>query len=418
MCKRIFNILLFFLVGMSVTNGQLLEDYYKTGGFARIKAMGESPFLNDPTDLMQNPAWGNIYNNILFGDLGQTIANNFGSGGVGQYLSVNFNLTNNFTLGATLSKKDFQSALSIATLDPFGIVNETNNALGTSALVNMDNNWTIMSSYNFSGHILGFGFSYASTSAETKPANGGGIKADANQLGLNLGYLGKLSPNLKLDLSAVLLFPGTTFENPQSSETKFSQSVLSIRGRGFFRVNSNFTIVPFARLLKTSGSADLGDATGVTTTDLLSVLGINFGAGVQYKTDNFLFTGGPSFGITEETTPAVSGVAPELSRATTSFPIWNFGAEWLMLDWLIGRIGYKARTNTVSNETVASATNSNESIFTSFDPANGGITLGLGFRFSGFSLDATINEDIIRQGLNNLGGGGATFVYVSAGYEF
>ena len=61
MCKRIFNILLFFLVGMSVTNGQLLEDYYKTGGFARIKAMGESPFLNDPTDLMQNPAWGNIY---------------------------------------------------------------------------------------------------------------------------------------------------------------------------------------------------------------------------------------------------------------------------------------------------------------------------------------------------------------------
>jgi hypothetical protein len=176
--------------------------------------------------------------------------------------------------------------------------------------------------------------------------------------------------------------------------------------------------VPFARLLKTSGKADLGDATGVTTTDLLSVLGINFGAGVQYKTDNFLFTGGPSLGITEETTPAVSGVAPELSMTTTSFPIWNFGAEWLMLDWLIGRIGYKARTNTISNETVASATNSNESIFTSFDPANGGITLGLGFRFSSFSLDATINEDIIRQGLNNLGGGGATFVYVSAGYEF
>ena len=89
-----------------------------------------------------------------------------------------------------------------------------------------------------------------------------------------------------------------------------------------------------------------------------------------------------------------------------------------MLDWLVGRIGYKSKTNTVSNETTASPTNSNETITTTFDPVIGGITLGVGFKFSGFSLDATVNEDIIRQGFNNLGGGGATFAYVSAGYEF
>ena len=418
MCKRFGSILLFLSLSLTLMHGQVLTDYSKTGGFARVKAMGNNPFVNDPTDLIVNPAWGSDYTNILFGDLGQTIANNFEAGGIGQYLAVNFKLTNNFTMGASLSRRDFQSALSIASLDPFGIVNETNNALGTSALVGLDNNWMIMSSYNFAGHILGFGISYASTSAETKPANGGGIKADASQLGLNIGYLGKLSPSLRLDLSAVLLFPGTTFENPQSSETKFSQSVLSINVRGFYKTNTKFTIVPFANLLKTSGSADLGDANGVTITDLLAVLSINFGAGVQYKTENFLFSGGPSFGITEEVTPSVAGVAPELSKTTTSFPIWNVGAEWLMIDWLIGRIGYHGRTNKVSNETVASATNSNETIFTSFDPSIGGITLGIGFRFSGFSLDATVNEDIIRQGFNNLGGGGATFAYVSAGYEF
>ncbi|MCB9206246.1 MAG: hypothetical protein H6610_00675 [Ignavibacteriales bacterium] len=414
MLKRILTILL--ITGL--TFSQFFAQESKSGSFARLKSMGNNPFVSDPTDMMVNPAWGNYYNNILFGDLGETIANNFESGGIGQFLTVNFDVAKNFTVGATLARKSFQSSLSIANLDPYNIVGETNNALGTSGLVEMDNNWVIMSSYNFSGHILGFGISYASTISETKPANGGGIRADANQLGINIGYLGKLSPILKLDLSAVLLFPGTTYETPQSSETKFSQSVISIIGRGFYKADSRFTIVPCGKIVKTSGTADLGDANGITTTDLPSMLSFQFGVGVLYKFENFLFAGGPSFGILEEKTPSVSGVSPELTRTTNSFPIWNFGAEWNMIEWLIGRIGYRSKTNTVSNETVASPTNSNETIFTSFDPAIGGITLGIGFKFSGFSLDATINEDVIRQGFNNLGGGGATFAYVSAGYEF
>ncbi|MCB0731061.1 MAG: hypothetical protein KDC88_08515 [Ignavibacteriae bacterium] len=414
MLKRILTILL--ITGL--TFSQFFAQESKSGSFARLKAMGNNPFVSDPTDMMVNPAWGNYYNNILFGDLGETIANNFESGGIGQFLTVNFDVAKNFTVGATLARKSFQSSLSIANLDPYNIVGETNNALGTSGLVEMDNNWVIMSSYNFSGHILGFGISYASTISETKPANGGGIRADANQLGINIGYLGKLSPILKLDLSAVLLFPGTTYETPQSSETKFSQSVISIIGRGFYKADNRFTIVPYGKIVKTSGTADLGDANGITTTDLPSMLSFQFGVGVLYKFENFLFAGGPSFGILEEKTPSVSGVSPELTRTTNSFPIWNFGAEWNMIEWLIGRIGYRSKTNTVSNETVASPTNSNETIFTSFDPAIGGITLGIGFKFSGFSLDATINEDVIRQGFNNLGGGGATFAYVSAGYEF
>jgi hypothetical protein len=410
--------LLFIALITTTINGQTLDNYSKTGGFARVKAMGDNPFINDPTDLIVNPAWGNEYSNILLGDLGETIANNFESGGIGQFLSTNFNVSNNFTVGVTVARKDFQNSFSIASLDPFGLVNETNNALGSSGLVPMDNNWVVMSSYNFSGHVLGFGISYASTSTETKPANGGGIRADANQLGLNFGYVGKFSPSIKLDLSTALLFPGTTYETPQSSETKFSQTIINISARGFYKANSRFTIIPYVRLLKTSGTAELGDANGITTTDLSSVLSLMFGAGVSYRVNNFLFTGGPSFGAINEKTPSVSGVAPELTKTTNAFPIWNFGAEWGMLDWLIGRIGYKSTTKTVSTETVASPTNSNETIITSFEPSIGGITLGIGFRFSGFSLDATVNEDIIRQGFNNIGGGGATFAYVSAGYEF
>ncbi len=418
MHKRIFYILLLIVLCNSIISAQIFYKHSKSGGFARVKSMGESPFLTDPTDLMINPAFGTTYSNLLFGDLGQTIANNFESGGIGQFLSVNFNVTKELTVGATLVRKDFQSTLSVANLDPFGIVDETNSAIGTSGLVEMDNNWVIMSSYSLGTHVFGIGISYAATSAETKPATGGGIKADAKQLGFNLGYLGKLTPRIILDLSAILIFPGTTYETPQSSETKFDQSVIRIRGRGFYKTGTKFTVVPYADIVKSSGSANLGDATGVTTTDLPSLFHVQFGVGVSYKTDNFLFTGGPSLGITDEKTPAVSGVSPELTKTTNSFPIWNFGAEWFMADWLIGRIGYKSTTSTISNETVASPTNSNETIYTAFTPSVGGITLGVGFKFSNFFLDATVNEDVIRQGLNNLGGGGATFAYVSAGYEF
>jgi len=418
MSKGFSTIFFMIIFCFSSISAQSKKTDFDHGGFARIKSLGNSPFILDHTDILFNPAWGTYFGNVLFGDIGATIANNFEAGGIGQYLTVNFKLSDDLALGAAVARRDFQNRLSIASLDPYGIVNETNNALGTSALAELDNTWVVFGSYDFSGHTLGLGFSYASTSTETKPANGGGIRADAGQLGLYLGYLGKLSPSLKLDLSGVLLFPGTTFENPQSSETNFAQSVIFIHGRGFFKADSKFTIVPYVKLLKTSGSAEIGDATGVTTTDLNSVFSIRLGAGVSYRIDNFLFTGGPSFETLTETTPAVSGVSPELSKSTNSFPIWNFGAEWSMVEWLVARIGYRARTSTISTETVASPTNSNETIVTAYDPNNGGITLGLGFRFSGFRLDATINEDIIRQGFNNLGGGGATFTYVSAAYVF
>ena len=418
MTKRIVNILLLSLLSLIVVKGQETTKDDRSGGFARLKALGDNPYYIDPTDIMVNPAWASKFNNILFGDLGSTIANNFESGGVGQYLAVNFNITRNLTLGAALARKDFISKHSVLSLDPYGIVSETNSAIGTGQIIEMDNNWLLFSSFNLGGHVLGFGFSYASTNREIKPANTGGTVGNASQFGINVGYLGKILPNFKLDLSGILLFPGTSFENPQSSETNFSQTVMILKGRGFFRINSKFTIVPVVSLLKTSGTAELGDATGITTTDLNSIFSVLMGVGVKYQINNFLFAGGPSFELINGTTPSVSGVSPELSQTTRSFPIWNFGAEWHMLEWLIGRIGYRAKSSTIESESVASPTTVNKNIITAYDPNFSGITLGLGFRFSGFALDATVNEDVIRQGFNNLGGGGATFVYISAGYSF
>jgi len=45
-----------------------------------------------------------------------------------------------------------------------------------------------------------------------------------------------------------------------------------------------------------------------------------------------------------------------------------------------------------------------------------GATVGVGFRFGDFSLDTTVNEDVLRQGFNTIGGGGITFAYLTASY--
>jgi len=422
MLKKIILIFSLSLISFSILLAQdetkTNIDYSKSGGFARIKSMGNNPFVLDPTNMMVNPALGSIYNNIIFGDLGTTIASNFEAGGIGQFFAANFNVTENLTVGATLSRKDFNGSLSISNLDPFGLVRETNNALSSLGLVELDNNWAIMSSYLIGNHSFGFGISYSSSNAETKPATSGGTEGNASQFGLNFGYFGKINSRISLEVSGVLLSPSTSFQRPQSSETKFSQSIISISGRAFYKTNSKFTIIPFGKVFKTTGSGDLGDEEGITTTDLPSNLAVQVGLGVSYKTGSFNFVGGPSFEYLQEKTPAVSGIAPELSKTSTSFPAWNVGAEWEMITWLTARLGYNGRTSTVSTETVASPTNTNESITTIYDPINGGITLGVGFKFSGFFLDATVNEDILRQGLNNLGGGGATFAYVSAGFIF
>ena len=65
MLKRILTILL--ITGL--TFSQFFAQESKSGSFARLKSMGNNPFVSDPTDMMVNPAWGNYYNNILMIDI-------------------------------------------------------------------------------------------------------------------------------------------------------------------------------------------------------------------------------------------------------------------------------------------------------------------------------------------------------------
>ncbi|MEJ2614310.1 MAG: hypothetical protein P8Z35_05095 [Ignavibacteriaceae bacterium] len=85
------------------------------------------------------------------------------------------------------------------------------------------------------------------------------------------------------------------------------------------------------------------------------------------------------------------------------------------MDWLVARMGYTASTSNNTTQTGLGSTSIMENTITQYSP--GIVTLGLGLRFGDFSLDATINSDVLRQGFGNIGGG-RTFGYISTSYAF
>jgi hypothetical protein len=379
--------------------------------------MGNNPYITDPYFISANPAWSAKFTNFVYGDIGSSTGNNFGTGGNGQFLGANFTLNNSFTLGGYLVRDDY-NGMGIGTLDPFDVVGQINSLPGGLNVRALDNNLVLLAVYTQGSHNFALGISYASTVSENNFANGDEFSSNAGQIGIAAGYLGRLSGNMTIDASLNYISPSATIEEPDVNDTEFSQSVIDVNARLFINFSQKVTLVPVFRLMNGSGTAKIGDADGVTNTDLNSYTVLRIGGGFIYSISDFLFSGGVLYESVAETQPEVPGDSPDLESSVTSFPAWNLGAEYYVLDWMAARVGYAIRTSKVITETQAGQTEKNETIRTTFSPANGGFTLGLGFRFGGFSLDATVNEDVLRQGLNNIGGGGATFAYISAGFAF
>ncbi len=415
MFKKILTISsLFFFVTASL-NAQTSLKIEKTGGFARIQAMGNNPYIIDPFNMTLNSAWAAYYGNFIMGDLGST-ATAFGNDGVGQYIGANFQVSRNLTIAAFLTRTDFSGVFSILNLDPYGVVNRINTLIGGGAIVGLNNNVALMASYSIGKHKLGFGVSYAGTTNEFNPATGDPTAGSASQLGLNFGYVSQLTSSLLLEAALSLAFPSASYEQPNVSTTSVSQTILSLNVRSFLRLSQKFKLVPTLQFVTQSGSEEVPNGTGVDKRDGTSTSIFILGVGFQYSYGDFLFAGGPAYFSQSATNPAVENVSPELSNGFSGFPVWNLGGEWHLANWIVGRVGYMAITGSISNETAATATDVNETITTFYGPT--GFWLGIGLRAAGFSLDATINDDVLRQGFNNIGGGGATFAYISLSVAF
>lgn len=415
------------------------QEIKKTGGYARISGMGANPFIVDPFFMTVNPAWGTYYDNFLFGDLGSSTTGNstavdFSAGGIGQFFAANFGLGNNLTLGGFLSRNDFPN-LAITSPDPLsnvslipglnfnlGVVDRINSLGINPTVVPLNNNVELFGTLRKGRMAFGLGLSYASTTNEINnagnPPVGGSTQATASQFGINGGILADFTSRLRLDAGVSLIFPSASFKPPIGAETSVSETIIMINARLFSKLSSKVSLVPLFQFITASGTQDLGLNDSTRSTDVPSLTAFKAGLGVTYSVGDFLLAGGLSLANASITNPSTPGI-PELSTSYFIFPVWNIGLEWNMIDWFVARLGYVATTAKRTIESSATQTSApsdkNESIRTLFLGPNGA-TVGVGLRFGDFSMDATVNEGVLRQGLNNIGGGGPTFAYLSVSY--
>lgn len=404
MFKKLF--ILSFAILMTVTlfaqDGEKCQRY---GGYARWFSMGSNPYIVDPLDVTVNPAYAAKYNNFLWGDVGTV-------GDVGQFAGFNFRVNKELTVGALLTRDDFMMP-SIGQLDPGGIVAGINANAPGAAIVPLNNNLELLGAYSVGNMTLGLGIAYASTSNELKPATGSGDKNSASQIGLNAGLDLKLNSQMSLDAALTFASVSANYEPAAAGAVKVkgSQTIMMIDARMFYKMTSKIWLVPTVHFGTMSGKVEAN-----TSTDLPSMTQIAIGVGINYKIGDLLIAGGPSLMMESTTTPAVANASPELKDSRFIFPNWNLGAEWYFNDWLIGRFGYVANTFSSTSQTVATATTKDEQVITGF--TQGDVRFGLGFRFGGFNLDATVNDQILRDGIGNLSNAKATFAHVSASYAF
>jgi hypothetical protein len=167
-------------------------------------------------------------------------------------------------------------------------------------------------------------------------------------------------------------------------------------------------------------------------------LGYAVGVGGEYRTPSFYLAGGLSLQSLRAKLEFNNGAPTPTTTNTTvtnfALPVVNVGGEWWFTDWLAGRGGYfrslaknKTETETTTGgvtgtvETSTSAPNSFIAVG-GINPATheGIVTLGIGLRFGGFALDATVSEEALRRGLGLIGAQDNinTFGYMNASYYF
>jgi hypothetical protein len=416
MTKKLFAVFSLILFVATVTNGQF-KEIPKSGGLARLMSMGNNPYVIDPYFITTNPAWASNYGDFLWGDLGTT-ATPFGNNGTSEFAAFNFNVVENLVLGGILSRSDFANPLSISSLQAINSL--VGNAQFQAALpagsltpIALNNNIEAFGAFDVGMLSIGLGVSYAHSTNQSNPATGGSTESTASQIGFNAGVVTNTTL-LKLDASAAVLLPSVTATVPNVPDTKASQTYIQAQARLFYKMSTKFRLIPSASFLTSSGTMDVNNKSYDLPSQTLLIVGLGLG----WEMDGLLIAGGPSFAYNSTTTKGTNGVT-DLTNSTTYFPIWNLGAEFNFTDWFIGRIGYWATSQSVTNQTIAAdPTKFNETVATAYNP--GTVTVGVGFRIGSLSIDGTVNVDVLRQGLANLGnsGAGPTFGWLSMGYGF
>ncbi len=437
----------------------------KPGGIARQVSMGGSNFgtnlvlnpfiMEDPSLVLVNPAyqamykdygWANVAGGAVKG-LSQA-GGDIGDDGYGhQNAGVAFGLNSEWNIGAILS------------YDP-SVVNTVSGLIpaiaqrGTQAIPAVTNVWEAVISNHMNNLDWGLGVMYGWSNSDGTSNDGTtstAREASSNVWGFRGGIVAPFGSGNSFDASAAVRLDKATDRRTSTAaapgpaatgEYSVSGTELAFTARAKFNCSPKFNFVPYGAL--TTISAEPKEDTrpdGVTTAPgafKASALAYSLGVGGEYRAQGFYFAGGMSYQsarVKTESTPAVGGGTSTATTTFTGVPVVNMGGEWWFLDWLAGRAGYYRWIGKINGKsepaTAAPATpnvEANASFNNSFvaigaiSPANfdGLLTLGLGLKFGGFSMDATVSEEALRRGLGVVGAQDNinSFGYVTTSYYF
>ena len=454
----------------------------KPGGIARQISLGGSnlglgvvmnPFVvDDPSRILLNPAQQSKYRNYFWWNVGGGTLNGLSSGDNGygnQNVGVSFGIGSHFTLGAILSYDPSamsqvsntlqgQAAMTIGGITipaiPSFVPNTFRGAgvTGAQSIPSLGNVFEILGAYSMSGLDLGFGIMYgdASNTTTTNPAPNQSTEteASARMFGFTAGMNLDLGAGSSLAASAALRLDKATDKvglNPpvtgQGGEYSASGTEIAVDARMRLRMSNRVNFVPYAGVLSVSAEptedSPLQGAAPRTDSRTYSVLALGVGAGAEYHTSTFYLAGGVSYQTARMKAEFNQATPPGSVTQTYTYsaiPVFNLGAEWWFTEWLAGRGGYyrSAGKANVKGETSGGGTSTstetsqplpNSAIMVGgINPTNydGLVTLGIGLRFGGFSLDATVSEEALRRGLGLLGSADNlnSFGYITTSYSF
>ncbi|HEY3251149.1 MAG TPA: hypothetical protein VGK25_08525 [Ignavibacteria bacterium] len=404
MLKKHLAVMLLFVMAAGVFSQSI------PSGTGRYEALANSPFILDAaTNIGNNPAWTNYYKDYSFGDVGRNVISNFELSD--PYAGVTFGVGKKLGLGVIVNKRS-------DLWDNFG-----GNAVSVSSPV-VPIMPLIGYSLNKNFHI---GLAPYVTMWKHNKEYSDTVSVDTNlsssSLGANLGVMYNMKKGW---IEGVVRFRMNKYKNEQIPPSGTTTTLendggieLAVNLRGWFNTKSKWAVVPVLGFSTYSFTPK--------TISTITVLGpeyswmsINGGIGLNIPiTDDIQIAGGL---LAEYNTfkASFSDTTGSYEFKGTDFvaPRFNLAGETRIADWLTARMGFNRAIIMRSNETNNPGFSLNEDLTLGSSPDQT-VSLGAGFHFGRFSIDATVSEEWLKRGINFVSGTQTDlFGVISASYNF
>lgn len=330
-------LLLIMITGISLINAQSLY-IPGNGGMARLSAIGQNPYVTDPENMRNNPAWGNYYRNVIWLNYGTESYS-------GEQVGVNVGCGDVLTIGGMYNRNCSESIYPF-TIDNLNIIHKSQDC----------SNYEVFTSAVLSDMVvLGGGLAVADI-AETQQSK--------KQYGVNIGTIIKVENNFIIDAATNINLPysfGSGYE-------KYEYSRFNISFRGFYLINQKASFVTQVYYLRSNADYSLSNYAYSDYSTLT-----DFRAGMVYRGVSTLFSMGGGIG-------AYGGKY----GSSSTYGAINLGAEFYILKYVIARAGFDGRYFL------------NDIPF--LDYSN--VDVGFGVNISKFQLDGFYSYNLTREYAN------------------